>query len=180
MLWGGEHEGKAVACTYPTSATLGACLAWQLVPRAISHTPKERSVKRANTLFIIVFLAAVMASSCTERDQAWEDAKKTNTIDAYLAYQQSHPKSPHAREGDGTVRSLKWKQATERKSLSNCSRVSPLANFSKMSSTVMRVPATTGLPIITAGSDTIRGAFIGHLSEPAYNDRATETRPSPA
>ena len=36
-----------------------------------------------------------------------------------------------------------------------CSVVSPAANFSRINSTVMRVPATRGLPIITRGSETI-------------------------
>jgi hypothetical protein len=37
---------------------------------------------------------------------------------------------------------------------------SPAASFSRISSTVMRVPATTGLPIMTAGSETINGSGI--------------------
>src|SRR5215213_3617764 len=41
-----------------------------------------------------------------------------------------------------------------------CSTVSPAANFSRISSTVMRVPAITGLPIITEGSDWIRFLLI--------------------
>ena len=36
-----------------------------------------------------------------------------------------------------------------------CSTVSPAANFSRINSTVMRVPAITGLPIITSGLETI-------------------------
>ena len=43
---------------------------------------------------------------------------------------------------------------------SNCSTVSPLASFSKISSTVIRVPATTGFPIMILGSDTIKGSLI--------------------
>src|SRR4029453_5520910 len=38
--------------------------------------------------------------------------------------------------------------------------VSPAASFSRMISTVMRVPATTGLPIMTDGSDWISVSFI--------------------
>src|SRR5439155_22175787 len=37
---------------------------------------------------------------------------------------------------------------------------SPLPNFSRIRSTVTRVPATTGFPIITLGSDTIMGSLI--------------------
>jgi len=74
-------------------------------------------VKAKNTLAIILILATTMALSCRKRDQAWEDAKNTNTIPAYLAYAQSHPESPHAREASEAVRSLKWARATEQESL---------------------------------------------------------------
>src|SRR5438309_1301834 len=40
---------------------------------------------------------------------------------------------------------------------SNWSKDSPAPSLRRMSSTVIRVPATTGLPSITAGSDVIRG-----------------------
>lgn len=69
------------------------------------------------TLTIIVLLAAAMASSCSRSDKAWEDAKKMNTIEAYVAYEKSHPESPHAREAAEAVRSLKWARSTETRSL---------------------------------------------------------------
>src|SRR5437870_13247921 len=37
---------------------------------------------------------------------------------------------------------------------------SPLPSFSRIRSTVTRVPATTGFPIITLGSETIMGSLI--------------------
>ena len=40
------------------------------------------------------------------------------------------------------------------------STVSPAASFSRISSTGMRVPPTTGLPIMTLGSDRVSGAAI--------------------
>src|SRR5713226_979155 len=40
---------------------------------------------------------------------------------------------------------------------------SALPSFSRTRSTVMRVPATTGLPIITLGSETINGSLIVSL-----------------
>ena len=48
--------------------------------------------------------------------------------------------------------------------LNNCSTVSPAANFSRINSTVMRVPAITGLPIITPGSETTDVSVIAHMS----------------
>ena len=42
----------------------------------------------------------------------------------------------------------------------SCSGDSPAASFSKMSSTVMRVPATTGFPIMIDGLDSIKWCFI--------------------
>ena len=44
-----------------------------------------------------------------------------------------------------------------------CSAVSPAANFSKISSTVIRVPAIIGLPIIMAGSDIICKFWVSIL-----------------
>ncbi len=41
-----------------------------------------------------------------------------------------------------------------------CSIVSPAESFSRINSTVMRVPATTGFPIITVGSHWMRSASI--------------------
>src|SRR6266542_1807969 len=42
----------------------------------------------------------------------------------------------------------------------SCSTVSPAANFSRMSSTVIRVPVMTGLPIIIEGSAWISSSCI--------------------
>jgi hypothetical protein len=41
-----------------------------------------------------------------------------------------------------------------------CSTVSPAASFSRISSTVIRVPVTTGFPIITEGLDWMRFVLI--------------------
>src|SRR6266540_4534470 len=43
---------------------------------------------------------------------------------------------------------------------------SPLPSFSRIRSTVMRVPTTTGLPIITFGSETISNSLIVPLPDP--------------
>jgi len=45
-----------------------------------------------------------------------------------------------------------------------CSALSPAASLSRMSSTVMRVPATTGFPIMTLGSDVIRLWGMGPIT----------------
>jgi hypothetical protein len=41
--------------------------------------------------------------------------------------------------------------------------LSPAPSFRRIISTVMRVPATTGLPSMVAGSDVIFGLFVGYL-----------------
>jgi hypothetical protein len=73
-------------------------------------------MRAKNTLAIILLLAATMDLSCNKRDRAWEDAKETNTVAGYRAYEKSHPESPHSREAAEAIRSLKWEQATEGRS----------------------------------------------------------------
>jgi hypothetical protein len=46
------------------------------------------------------------------------------------------------------------------------STVSPAASFSKISSTVIRVSATVGFPIIILGSELIKASGIGYLGYP--------------
>src|SRR5271170_1874947 len=51
----------------------------------------------------------------------------------------------------------------------SCSTVSPAASFSKINSTVKRVPVTVGFPIMTLGSEVIRASDTRNLDSLVYN-----------
>jgi hypothetical protein len=70
-------------------------------------------MKTRMILSIITLIAVFVLSGCSESDRAWRDAKKLNTVEAYLAYQQTYPLSTYKEEATEAIRLLKWKQVTE-------------------------------------------------------------------
>jgi hypothetical protein len=59
------------------------------------------------TLSLIgLLIVAIISSSCSKSDRAWEDAKKTNTVETYLAFERSFPESPNVKEAEEAIRVL--------------------------------------------------------------------------
>lgn len=48
----------------------------------------------------------IITSSCSKSDRAWGDAKKTNSVEAYLAFERSFPESPNVKEAEEAIRLL--------------------------------------------------------------------------
>jgi hypothetical protein len=140
----------------------------------VIHTGKEITMRTLSNLSIIAILAvsvAVAVASCSKSEHAWEKAKESNTIEAYSAYEQAYPDSPHAREAAEAVASLEIKslEASVMAFLSGNKEKNTISSLNGSSFKGKDQASSSGITVIGTVAASFRNIDTGKVIEIVYD-----------
>ncbi len=81
-------------------------------------TVRRNFVKSARISCILLFLSTFLVVGCSSTWLNWQEAKFSNTVDAYTDYLAKHPQGPHADDARAAIDDLEWDSAKNYASLS--------------------------------------------------------------